>query len=164
MTEAQNPMNPINSGETSSAPEGVPVAAQPTQQIPHGYAAQNAAACDTSAYQQPQATSMPPAYNVATYQPAAPVAYVPQLTQLTGGQKFGWFIVGFLGNIIGMLLAWLVNIDKAPQVKSDAIKFSVIGFVVAIVLDVILFVFMGMAMTAFTAGLIDSLDLSSYYY
>ena len=161
MTDTQNPLNPA---EGTGAPETSSVPTQPTQQMPNSYAAPSSAHYEPSGYQQPQATSMPPAYNPPTYQTTtAPVSYIPQLVQLTGGQKFGWFVVGFLGNIIGMLLAWLVNIDKAPQVKSDAIKFAVIGFVVAIALDIILFVFMGVAMTAFMGGLIESMD-SLYYY
>lgn len=162
MTDTQNP---LNAGEGVSAPETSSVSAQPTQQIPNSYAAPNTGASyETAGYQQPQPTSMPPAYVAPTYQTTAPVAYVPQLTHLSGGQKFGWFVVGFLGNIIGMLLAWLVNIDKAPQVKSDAIKFSVIGFVVAIAIEVILFVLMGAAFTVLFSEVGNyKMDLPYYY-
>ena len=51
--------------------------------------------------------------------------------------KFGWFVVGALVGIPGILIAWLANVDKFPQVKSDAIKFSVIGLVVWAVLWVL---------------------------
>lgn len=102
-------------------------------------------------------------YVPPAYQPA-PQVVVPQIMALTGGQKFGWFVVGFLGNIIGMLLAWLVNVDKAPQVKSDAIKFAVIGFVVAIVLEVILFAFVGVAMMAAMGSVVDAMSAYPYYY
>ena len=30
--------------------------------------------------------------------------------------------------IPGIIIAWLVNVDKMPQVKSDALKFAIIGF------------------------------------
>lgn len=151
MTEdinATNPTNPSEGAFTSEAASNTYAA--PTASAPYG----------TPGYAQPQTTQIPPAYSVPTYQTAAPMP-APQLTQLTGGQKFGWLVVGFLGSIIGMLLAWLVNIDKAPQVKSDAIKFSVIGFVVSILLQVILVAFVGVAMTAVMTELIAELP---YYY
>ena len=63
--------------------------------------------------------------------------YVPQpvyppapLMQLTGGMKFGWLVVGALLGIPGIIIAWLANADKVAQVKSDALKFSIIGFVI----------------------------------
>ena len=70
-------------------------------------------------------------------------------TQLSGGMKFGWLVVGFLLGIPGMLIAWLVNVDKHPQVKKDAIMWSVIGFVIAFVLAIIMCIaFAGMIAVA----------------
>ncbi|MGI6046086.1 MAG: spore coat protein SP96 [Eggerthellaceae bacterium] len=95
---------------------------------------------------QPQPGTQVPPYNgtpgaaYANYQqpvPPAPVANAPvpptPLYELTGGMKFGWFLVGCLAGIPGILIAWLTNVDKYNKVKSDAIKFSIIGFVVNIV-------------------------------
>lgn len=152
MTEDINATNPTNPGEGAFTSEAASnTYAAPTASAP--YAAPG--------YAQPQTTQIPPAYSMPTYQTSAPMM-APQLTQLTGGQKFGWLVVGFLGSIIGMLLAWLVNIDKAPQVKSDAIKFSVIGFVISILLQVILVAFVGVAMTAVMSSYIDALNLMYY--
>lgn len=156
MSDFSNPTDPMNPGD-GVTPEAASTVSQPAHVAQAGYAAPAAASYEPVNYQQP--SYVPPAYQ----QPmATPQVYVPQVVSLTGGQKFGWFVVGFLGNIVGMLLAWLVNIDKAPQVKSDAIKFAVIGFVVSIALYVILFAFMGVAVTATMASYVDMLD-SMYY-
>lgn len=93
-------------------------------------------------YAQPQATYAQPGYqNAVQHQPFAPDPtvnpYEYSLTELSGGLKFGWLLIGFFLNIPGMLLAWLVNADKHPQVKHDAIMWSVIGFVISIVLVLI---------------------------
>ncbi|MEF9842032.1 MAG: spore coat protein SP96, partial [Raoultibacter sp.] len=58
-----------------------------------------------------------------------PVAMPALLFQLTGGMKFGYFALGFLMSLPGLLIAWLINVDKFPKVKSDALKFALIGFV-----------------------------------
>lgn len=75
---------------------------------------------------QPGYAQTPPIY----YQPAP-------LEKLTGGMKFGWFAVSFLVGIAGIILAWLVNVDKAPQVKSDAMKWSIVGAVASIVFSLL---------------------------
>lgn len=75
---------------------------------------------------QPGYSQTPPIY----YQPAP-------LEKLTGGMKFGWFAVSFLVGIAGIILAWLVNVDKAPQVKSDAMKWSIVGAVANIVFSLL---------------------------
>lgn len=54
------------------------------------------------------------------------------LTQLSGGMKFAWLVIGLLMGIPGMILAWLTNVNSFPQVKSDAIKFAIIGFIINI--------------------------------
>jgi len=66
----------------------------------------------------------------------------PVQQELSGGAKFGYFALGLFLSWIGVLISWLVNKDKAPQVKSSAIKFSVIGMIIAIVGYIILFVLM----------------------
>ena len=117
-----------NQNETPapSAAPAAPVATQPlpSQQVPPAPA------------QQPTPNPMPPTYQQPTYQqqPAQPVAAPAPLTQLSGGMKFGWFVIGVLVGIPGILIAWLANVDKLPQVKADAVKFSAIGLVVWAVL------------------------------
>lgn len=68
--------------------------------------------------------------------PAQPAAPQP-LEKLSGGMKFGWLLVGLLSGIPGILVAWLANVDRAPEVKSGAIKYAVIGLVIAIVVVIL---------------------------
>lgn len=56
---------------------------------------------------------------------------------LSGGAKFGYFILGFFLGLIGVLIAWLVNKNGYQEIKSGAIKFSLIGFAVTFVLNLI---------------------------
>jgi len=105
----------------------------------------------------------PNAYQEAvSHQPFAPdpvvaAPYDYPLTQLSGGMKFGWLVVGFLLGIPGMVIAWLVNVDKHPQVKKDAVLWSVIGFAISVVLALIFTVaFAGIIAAAITQG--------GYYY
>lgn len=100
-----------------------------------GAYAQQAAQPASPVYQQ-QASYQDPyqgAYQSPDYDAARPIPpYTPAgeapLTELTGGMKFAWLVIGFLLTIPGMILAWLVNVDKRPQVKKDAITWAVIGF------------------------------------
>jgi hypothetical protein len=59
---------------------------------------------------------------------------------LTGGPKAAWFFIGFLLGIPGILLAYVTNIDKFPKVKSDALKFSAIGYAVTFAISFCLIV------------------------
>jgi len=59
--------------------------------------------------------------------------------KLTGGAKAGYFFLGLVLAVIGILIAWLVNKDK--PVMKEAIKFAVIGFVVELVLTCIVTAF-----------------------
>ncbi|HBT95935.1 MAG TPA: hypothetical protein DEB24_07630 [Coriobacteriia bacterium] len=52
---------------------------------------------------------------------------------LTGGAKFGYFILGLFLSLIGVLIAWLINRDKDGVTKSGALKFSIIGCVISFV-------------------------------
>jgi hypothetical protein len=88
---------------------------------------------------QPTPNPVPPTYQqpaqpTCQQQPVQPVAAPAPLTQLSGGMKFGWFVIGVLVGIPGILIAWLANVDKFPQVKAEAVKFSAIGLVVWAVL------------------------------
>lgn len=97
-------------------------------------------------------------------QPVPQPMYMPApLAQLTGGMKFGWLVVGALMGIPGIVLAWLVNADKLPQVKNDAIKFSIIGFAVWIVLGILLSLAVAGMMTAIVAGAVGSMGGGHYY-
>lgn len=113
------------------------------------------------AYQQPpMAQPVPPQPQP---QPQQPPMYAPQpqpqpvyapapLMQLTGGMKFAWLVIGALMGIPGIIIAWLVNVDKMPQVKSDALKFSIIGFVIWIVLGFLIGLMFAGMMATIVAG------------
>lgn len=110
---------------------------------------------------QPQPQQPQPMYNAPqpqAFYPSAP------LMQLTGGMKFAWLVVGALMGIPGIIIAWLVNVDKMPQVKSDALKFAIIGFVIWIVLGFLLGLLITGAVTAMVAGALGSMDMSPYGY
>lgn len=115
--------------------------------------------------QQPQpAPQAQPAPQPAYGQPYQQPMYAPApLMQLTGGMKFGWLVVGALLGIPGIVIAWLTNADKAPQVKSDALKFAIIGFVIWIVLGIILSLAITGMVTAVVAGAVGSMG-GGYHY
>lgn len=46
---------------------------------------------------------------------------------LSGGAKAGWFALGFLLGLIGVLIAYLVTEDKGPLRKGAALKFALFG-------------------------------------
>lgn len=95
----------------------------------------------------------------APFQPPAP--------QLTGGMKFGYFALGFLGNLLGILVSWLINADKHPALRNSAIKWSVVGFAatfaIGIVVAVVIFGMLGAFFTALGAGAY-AYDPTAYYY
>lgn len=100
---------------------------------------------------QPQ-PQQPPMYAAPQPQPQAFYPPAP-LMQLTGGMKFAWLVVGALMGIPGLILAWLVNVDKMPQVKNDALKFAIIGFAIQIVLGFLFALIMGGMVSAMIAGM-----------
>ena len=113
---------------------------------------------------QPQPQPQPqPMYNAPQPQPQAFYPPAP-LMQLTGGMKFAWLVVGALLGIPGIIIAWLVNVDKMPQVKSDALKFSIIGFVIWVVLGFLLGLLITGAISAAVYGMMGSMDMGSYSY
>ena len=98
-------------------------------------------------------------------QPYQQPVYAPApLMQLTGGMKFGWFVVGALMGIPGIVISWLVNVDKLPQVKSEALKWTIIGFVVWIVLGILISLAIGGMITALVAGAMGSAGSYGYDY
>lgn len=72
---------------------------------------------------------------------------------LTGGVKFGYVALGFFLGLIGVLIAWLI--ERGKPAKREAIKFSVIGFVISVVIWCIMYF-------AVFAGLMATGGLSSY--
>lgn len=113
---------------------------------------------------QPEPQPQPqPMYNAPQPQPQAFYPPAP-LMQLTGGMKFAWLVVGALLGIPGIIIAWLVNVDKMPQVKSDALKFSIIGFVIWVVLGFLLGLLITGAISAAVYGMMGSMDMGSYGY
>ena len=113
---------------------------------------------------------VPPTQPQQPYQAPQP-GYQPQplympapLMQLTGGMKFGWFVVGALMGIPGIVISWLVNVDKLPQVKSEALKWTIIGFVVWIVLGILISLAIGGMITALVAGAMGSAGYYGYDY
>jgi membrane protease YdiL (CAAX protease family) len=101
--------------------------------------------------------------------PAAPVNSVPgapvqpyapnQTVALSGGAKFGYAALGFFLGVIGVLVAWLTTKDTPKS--GDAIKFSVIGLAVAMVLGIIFFIII-VVLGASLAGNASSSYMSGY--
>lgn len=63
--------------------------------------------------------------------------FVPE-PQLSGGLKFGYFLLGFLGNLFGIVVAWLINADKHPAIKGSAVKWSIVGFACTFVVGILI--------------------------
>ncbi|MDJ1649853.1 MULTISPECIES: spore coat protein SP96 [Gordonibacter] len=153
-------MNPNDQGVPTPPPAETPDSATqvPPTQVP-----------PTQPYQQPPMGQMPPQqpYQAPApgYQPQPqPPVYMPApLMELTGGMKFGWFAVGALLGIPGIVISWLVNVDKLPQVKSDALKWTIIGFVAWIVIQVLLWFLIGGMIAAAMAGVAGSYG-GGYYH
>ena len=125
--------------QPDAAPQ--PPATPPTEPLPQQQ--------PSMGQQVPPAQPQPqqPMYGAPQPQPQAFYPPAP-LMQLTGGMKF----------------AWLVNVDKMPQVKSDALKFAIIGFVIWIVLQFIFGMIVFGTISAAMYGLMNSVDMGSYNY
>lgn len=160
MTEFENtkqaegtaPEKPAAPAQPATVPplQGMPTPPQAAGQVPpSGNPYANAS--------QKQPSGQAPFYGASAQQPQ-PQA-VPQnmpgmpLLYLTGGMKFGWAACGFFLGPIAILLAWLTNQSNFPQAKSDAIKFSLIGFLATFAVWVLLLVLFSVAAcSAFTYG------------
>lgn len=149
MTEHND--NPITQPEQPASPQ------TPAQQQTSAQPAdrtQGPAAASQVPPAQPQ--SAPGASQVPPAQPEQPYAqpvYPPApLVKLSGGMKFAWFVIGALVGIPGILLAWVCNADKYPQVKNDAVKFSAIGFAVWMLAGIIFTMMIGGMLAAFVAA------------
>lgn len=70
-----------------------------------------------------------PAFMTAQANVTAPAAELTS-TELTSSQKIGWFFVGVLIGVAGILIASLTNIDK--PYRSDCTKFAAIGMAIEV--------------------------------
>ena len=129
---AQPAAQPQGSSAASQVPPAQPQSGSGASQVPPAQAQQ----------QQPYAQ---PTYAQPVYPPAP-------LVKLSGGMKFAWFVIGALVGIPGILLAWVCNADKYPQVKNDAVKFSAIGFAVWMLAGIIFTMMIGGMLAAFVAA------------
>lgn len=68
----------------------------------------------------------------------------------TGGQKAGWFFVGLLGGVPGVLVASLANVSHPD--RSTATKMALIGLASWFVLFVLIFFMMGCTTAMFVSG------------
>lgn len=147
---SQNPTPEVGAGQ-AARPQDERQSAQPQVEC---QTAQPQAECQTA---QPQAFQSQPGY--------MPVQ--PPVPRLTGGMKFGYFALGFLGNLLGIVVSWLINADKHPAVRNDAIKWSVIGFVATFVIGIVIFIaLIGMFSALATAVGVGAYayDPTAYYY
>lgn len=111
----------------------------------------------------PQSAFIPPAAGVPPqpgYTPAPQNIPGMPLVQLTGGMKFGWAAAGFLMGPVAILLAWLTNAHNFPEVKKDAVKFSLFGFLAQFLIWFVLIALFGCA----TCAAVTSAATSYPYY
>ncbi len=152
MSENENPKPEQPAGDAGAQTgANVETGAPAPQAAPAQAPSYSAPAPDASSAQQAPSSAPVPPQPTPAAQPCYPQqpAMPAPLTALSGGMKFGWFVIGALVGIPGIILAWLVNVDKLPQVKNDAVKFSVIGFAVWVVLGVLACIgFLGMVAAA----------------
>ena len=153
MTDEQNNQQPL---------QPTPPEAAPQQQA--GASVPDSAGSQMPAYQQPPMNQhVPPQPMYGAPQPQPVYAPAP-LMQLTGGMKFAWLVVGALMGIPGIIIAWLVNVDKMPQVKSDALKFAIIGFVIWIVIGLLIGLAIGGMISAVAASVMGYGGYGHGYY
>lgn len=150
------------------APEQ-PTAQQPGAAVPpfNQAAGQPAGAAVPGAQEFANAQSAPvPPHAQPAPQPFPPMQQL--VPQLTGGMKFGYFALGFLGNLLGILIAWLINADKHPEIRNSAIKWSVVGFactfVIGILISIAIMGFIGTLVAAVGAGAYTADPTSFSYY
>ena len=144
MTEFENNKHAEDAAEKPAAPaqpatvpplQGMPTPPQSAGQVPpagNPYA-------NASQPQRPYGAPAQQPQGAPQNMPGMPLLY------LTGGMKFGWAVCGFFLGPIAILLAWLTNQSNFPQAKSEAVKFSLIGFLATFVIWVLLIVLFGVA-------------------
>lgn len=120
---------------------GMPTPPQSVGQVPPGRKPVRKCVAAAAAIRQA------PFYGAPAQQPQGAPQNMPgmPLLYLTGGMKFGWAVCGFFLGPIAILLAWLTNQSNFPQAKSEAVKFSLIGFLATFVIWVLLIVLFGVA-------------------
>lgn len=64
---------------------------------------------------------------------------VPKVTPM---MKAGCFLLGFLLNVLGILLAFYFNRSSLPAMRKAAVKYAAFGFIALIIFDVLLTRFM----------------------
>ena len=140
--QAQPAPQPQSSSAASQVPPAQPQSAPGASQVPPAQPQPEQQPYAQAQQQQPYAQ---PVYTQPVYPPAP-------LMKLSGGMKFAWLVIGAVVGLPGILLAWVCNADKYPQVKNDAVKFSAIGFAVWMLAGIILTVMVGGMLAAFVAA------------
>ena len=138
----------IMADDTNNTDQGIPTppACDAPEPVPPAHPQQPPTGQQMPPQQQPYQAPQP------GYQPQPQPMYMPApLMQLTGG-------------IPGIVISWLVNVDKLPQVKSEALKWTIIGFVVWIVLGILISLAIGGMITALVAGAMGSAGYYGYDY
>ena len=159
MTDEQNNQQPLQPTPPEAAPQQ-----QAGASVPDSAGSQMPAYQQAAPYQQPPMNQhVPPQPMYGAPQPQPVYAPAP-LMQLTGGMKFAWLVVGALMGIPGIIIAWLVNVDKMPQVKSDALKFAIIGFVIWIVIGLLIGLAIGGMISAVAASVMGYGGYGHGYY
>lgn len=162
-TASQTPCidaTPIQPGPAASMGD---VASQASPVPPMAGAAPQSAPVPPAGNTPPQSAFVPPAVGTPSQ---SGYASIPQnipgmpLVQLTGGMKFGWAAAGFLMGPIAILLAWLTNAHNFPEVKKDAVKFSLFGFLAQFLIWFVLIALFGCA----TCAAVTSAATSYPYY
>jgi hypothetical protein len=75
-------------------------------------------------------SAAPPVQGSGSYAPPYGVAPAPNPVEISGGAKFGYFTLGFVFGLMGVLISWLVNKDMPSS--GAIVKISVIGLVASI--------------------------------
>ena len=178
-TTNTNPEQPAP--QPASAPVQEQPAAAPAQQQPVTTNPVPPAGFAPAAGQVPPAGNVPPtgqvpsAGQVPLPQPFGPAPAVPPqpmpqnmsgmpLLYLTGGMKFGWAALGFFLGPLAILVAWLTNAHNFPQAKSEAVKFSLIGFLVSIVGWILLLMLFGFTACAAIGAAATGASSAAYYF
>lgn len=149
--QSEQPVSPQAPAQPAAQPQGSSAASQvPPAQPQSGSGASQVPPAQPQPEQPYAQAQQQQPYAQPTY--AQPVYPPAPLVKLSGGMKFAWFVIGALVGIPGILLAWVCNADKYPQVKNDAVKFSAIGFAVWMLAGIIFTVMIGGMLAAFVAA------------
>ena len=169
--QEQPAVAPAPEQPVAASTQGQPAPAN--QMPPQGFAP--AAGQMPPAGQVPPTGQVPPAGQMPPQQPFGPAPAVPPqpmpqnipgmpLLYLTGGMKFGWAALGFFVGPIAILVAWLTNAHNFPQAKNEAVKFSLIGFLVSIVGWFLLLMLFGFTACAAIGAAATGASQAAYYF